>query len=83
LIEARNGQPLRAWDKSGRSVALADWNTFSIDAFYDNLERTVDRDGEVQIAFDPQWHFPRYVRTVALPGPDAWSITEARAFRPK
>ena len=82
LIEVRNSQPLRAWDKSGRSVALADWNTFSIDALYDNLERAVDRDGEVQIAFDPRWHFPRYVRTRTLPGPDAWSITEARAFRP-
>jgi hypothetical protein len=82
LIEVRAGQSLRAWDKSGRSVALADWNTFSIDALYDNLERAIDNDGEVQIAFDPHWHFPRYVRTVALPGPDAWSITEARAFRP-
>jgi hypothetical protein len=82
LIEVRSGQPLRAWDRAGKSVGLTDWNTLSIDGLYDNLERSVDINGEVQIAFDPRWHFPRYVRTVVLPGPDAWSITEARALRP-
>jgi hypothetical protein len=82
LIEVRNSQPLRAWDKSGSPAPLTDWNTLSIDGLYDNLERTVDKEAEVQIAFDPHWHFPRYLRTVALPGPDAWSIVEARALRP-
>jgi iron(III)-enterobactin esterase len=82
LIEVRNSQPLRAWDRAGKSAALTDWNTFSIDGLYDNLERSADNDGEVRIAFDPRWHFPRYVRTVALPGPDAWSIIEVRGFRP-
>jgi metallo-beta-lactamase class B len=81
-IEARSGQPLRAWDRTGKSAALSDWNTFSIDGLYDNLERTTDRNAVVQIAFDPRWHFPRYVRTTVLPGPDAWSITEVRALRP-
>ena len=82
LMEVRSGQPLRAWDGTGKSADLTDWNTFSIDGLYDNLERTVDINGEVQIAFDPRWHFPKYVRTTVLPGPDAWSIIEARALRP-
>jgi hypothetical protein len=82
LMDVRSGQPLRAWDRTGKSVGLTDWNTVSIDGLYDNLERSADINGEVQIAFDPRWHFPRYVRTVTLPGPDAWSITEARALRP-
>ena len=82
LIEVRSGQLLRAWDRAGNSAALTDWNMFSIDGLYDNLERAVDTDGEVQIAFDPRWHFPTYVRTVALPGPDAWSIIEVRGLRP-
>jgi hypothetical protein len=82
LIEIRSSQPLRAWDRTGKSVGLTDWNTFSIDGLYDNLERAADNDGEVQIAFDPRWHFPTYVRTVALPGPDAWSIIEVRGLRP-
>jgi Family of unknown function (DUF6174) len=82
LLEVRSGQPLRAWDGTGKSVGLTDWNTVSIDGLYDNLERSADITGEVQIAFDPRWHFPRYVRSVTLPGPDAWSITEARALRP-
>jgi len=82
LMEVRSGQPLRAWDRKGKSVGLTDWNTVSIDGLYDNLERTAGINGEVQIAFDPRWHFPRYVRAVSLPGPDAWSITEARALRP-
>ncbi|HYU51997.1 MAG TPA: DUF6174 domain-containing protein [Gemmatimonadaceae bacterium] len=81
LMEVRTGQPLRAWDRTGKSAALTDWNTFSIDGLYDNLERTANINGEVQIAFDPRWHFPTYVRTVVLPGPDAWSIVEARALR--
>jgi hypothetical protein len=82
LMEVRSGQLLRAWDRTGKSVDLTDWNTVSIDGLYDSLERSADINGEVQIAFDPRWHFPRYVSTVVLPGPDNWSISEARALRP-
>jgi hypothetical protein len=82
LMEVRSGQPLRAWDGTGKSVSLTDWNTVSIDGLYDNLERSAGINGEVRIAFDPRWHFPRYVYSVSLPGPDTWSITEARALRP-
>ena len=82
LIEVRNGQPVRASDRAGKSVAITDWNTFSIDGLYDNLERSVDSYREVRIAFDPRLHFPKYVSTNALPGPDAWSIVEVRALRP-
>jgi len=82
LMEVRSSQPLRAWDRTGKSAALTDWNTFSIDGLYDNLERAADNNGQVQIAFNPRWHFPRYVYTVALPGPDMWSIIEVQGFRP-
>ena len=82
LMDVRSGQPLRAWDRSGRSAVLADWNTFSIDGFYDNLDRAAEINGEVQVAFDPRWHFPTYVRITAMPGPDMWSFIEAGGFRP-
>lgn len=81
LMDVRTGQPLRAWDRTGRSAALTDWNTLSIDALYDNLERWFDRNSEVQIAFDPRMHFPSYIRT-SMRMPDSWSVTEARALRP-
>ena len=81
-MDVRSGQPLRAWDRTGRSVALTDWNTLSIDGLYDNLEQWADRGGSVQIDFDPRWHFPRYIGTNAARGPDAWSVTEAQALRP-
>lgn len=82
LIEVRSGQPLRAWDSAGKPAALIDWNTFSIDGLFDDLERANDNVGEAQIAFDPRWHFPAYVRTLAARGPDAWSFIEARGLRP-
>lgn len=82
LMEIRNGQLMRAWDRTGKSVDLTDWNTLSIDGLYDGLERAMDDNGEIQIAFDPRWHFPRYVRTAALRMPDGWGFTEARALRP-
>ena len=82
LIEVRSNQPLRAWDRTGKSVPITDWNTFSIDGLYDDLERAADINGEAQISFDPRWHFPTYVHTVALPGPDMWSVIEVRALRP-
>jgi hypothetical protein len=66
----------------GRSATLTDWNTLSIDGLYDNLEHAADRNGEIQIAFDPRWHFPTYIRTNAARVPDAWGITDVRAFRP-
>ena len=82
LIEVRRGQPLRAWDRAGRSAPLSDWDTFSIDGLFDFLERSADRDAEVQVSFDPRWHFPTYVYTRALPGPDMWAVIEARGLRP-
>ncbi|MDP9204102.1 MAG: DUF6174 domain-containing protein [Gemmatimonadota bacterium] len=82
LIEVRSNPPLRAWDKTGKAAAITDWNTVSIDQLYDNLERSADRDAEVQIAFEPRWHFPTYVRTTGAMVPDSWSMTEARALRP-
>lgn len=82
LIDVRSGQPLRAWERAGKAVPITDWNTLSIDGLFNNLERSLDREGLVAIAFDSRRHFPTYVRTVALPGPDAWGIIEARALRP-
>jgi hypothetical protein len=81
LIDVQNGKPLRAWDRTGRPAPLADWNTFSIDGLYDNIERTAPINGEVQIAFDSRWHFPKFVHTVVLPGPDAWSTIEVRGLQ--
>ena len=82
LIEARRGQPLHAWDRTGKAAALIEWNTFSIDTLFEMVDRAGDMDGVVQVAFDPRWHFPANVRTVRLPGPDAWTIIDARGLRP-
>ena len=81
LMDVRKSQPLRAWDPTGKVVAISDWNTFSIDGLFDNIERSIDRDNVVQVAFDPRWHFPAFVHTVALPGPDMWATIDARALR--
>jgi hypothetical protein len=53
----------------------------SLEGLFDNLERKVDIDGVVKVAFDPRWHFPGYVNSIALPGPDRWAIIETRGFR--
>jgi hypothetical protein len=82
MMDVRSGRLLRASDSGGKSAPLNDWNTFSIDGLFDHLERTADIDGVVQVAFDPRWHFPSYVSTVRLPGPDTWATIEARDFRP-
>ena len=82
LIEVRSGQPLKAWDRAGKAVSLTDWNTLSIDQVFDNLERSAGRPGTAKVGFDPRWHFPTYVYTAALPGPDMWGVLEARGLRP-
>ena len=82
LMEVRSGEPLRAWDRTGQSVPLTDWNTLSIDGLFANLEHAAEKDGHVQIAFDRRLHFPTYIRTSAARVPDAWSISEARALTP-
>ena len=82
LMDVRDSKLVRAWDRTGKSVPLTDWNTLSIDGLYDNLERSAGINGQAQIAFDPRWHFPRFVHTVVAPGPDAWSTIEVRGFRP-
>jgi uncharacterized protein DUF6174 len=83
MIDARDGKPLRAWYGSGQAAALTDWSVLGIDALYDNLQRSVERDARVQVAFDARWHFPAYTSTTASARlPDTWSIVEVRAFRP-
>jgi hypothetical protein len=80
LMDVRSGQPLRAWDRTGKAVALEDWNTFNIDRLFDNVERSAGQSRAMQIVFDPRWHFPSYVYTSAQM-PDTWGIIEARGFR--
>lgn len=82
LIEVDNGRALRAWYPTGKSAELTDWNTISVDALYDNLERFSDTNFEVQIDFDPRWHFPTYTRYSGARMPDTWSTIDARALRP-
>lgn len=81
LMEVRSGRLVRASDNSGKSVPLNDWNTLSFEGLFDNLERKADIDGVVEVAFDTRWHFPAYVNSIALPGPDRWAIIETRGFR--
>jgi len=40
------------------------------------------RDYRFLVGFDRRWHFPAYIHTRARRVPDAWSIVEARGFRP-
>lgn len=81
LMEVRSSRLVRASDNSGKSVSLNDWNTLSFEGLFDNLERKADIDGVVEVVFDPRWHFPAYVNSIALPGPDRWAIIETRGFR--
>lgn len=81
-MEVRSGQPLRAWDQAGKAVPITDWNTRSVDGLFDHLEGFADVKGSVQVGFDPRWHFPSYISTARLPGPDMWSVIEARGLRP-
>lgn len=80
LMEVRSGRLIRASDSTGKSVAFNE-NTLTIEGLFDNLEQKVDIDGVVDVAFDPRWHFPAHVSTIRLPGPDNWSIVEARGIR--
>ena len=76
------GVRVRAWTTAGKLAPLTDWDTFTIDQLYDNLERALDQGGLIMIDFGPQGHFPRYLRTSMPPYPDTWGITEVRALRP-
>ena len=82
LIEVRKDQPLRAWDRTGKEVALTDWDTYSIDQLFDRLRQSADRQALLLMAVDPRRHFPTFVRTTTLPGPDMWSVVEVRGLRP-
>lgn len=82
LMEVRDRRLVRASDSNGKPVALADWNTFSVDGLFDHLEGWVGRNGSVEVMFDPRWHFPSRIRSTAFPGPDTWSNMETSAFQP-
>ena len=81
LLEVRPGQPLKAWDRTGKRVSPNDWAVFTIDQLYDGVSQPNNQLSRVQIAFDERWHYPRYLRTSMLM-PDGWSITLIRALRP-
>ena len=82
LMDVR-GDSLEAWDRSGRTVPLTDWNTLTVNGLFYMLEQAARRDALVEVGFDRRWHFPATIRTRARRVPDAWSIVEARGFRPR
>ena len=82
LIQVRDGRVVRAQDGTGRTLKTPDPDAPSIDQMFDNLTRLITADRMlVNLAFDPRWHFPAYLSTSMAGLPDAWSITEIRAFR--
>ena len=81
LIEVRDGRLVRAWDSTGRPVELTDWNTITIDRLFEVLDRAVDTNLAVRVAFEARWHFPTFIYTSGPRTPDGWSTFEARAPR--
>ena len=83
LLMDVHGDALEAWDRSGRPVPLTDWNTLTVNGLFYMVEQAARRDAFVEVGFDRRWHFPASIRTRARRVPDAWSIVEARGFRPR
>jgi len=80
LLEVRHDQPVRVWDANGRPVETTAYR-LNIDALFDNLARFPAALTQVQIAFDDQWHYPRFLRT-SMAYPDGWSIVVVRGLHP-
>lgn len=83
LLMDVHGDALEARDASGRSVPLTDWNTLTVNGLFYMVEQAARRDAFVEVGFDRRWHFPASIRTRARRVPDAWSIVDARGFRPR
>ena len=80
LLEVRHDQPVRVWDANGRRVETTA-QELNIDRLFDNISRVRDPLSQVQVAFDEQWHYPRFLRT-SMVYPDGWSIVLIRGFHP-
>jgi hypothetical protein len=81
VMDVKDGQLVRAVDERGRLVPTTDWNAFTIDKWFQDLEQMVDRVSSASVAFDAKWHFASYVST-SHQMPDGWGIHEIRGFRP-
>jgi hypothetical protein len=80
LLEVRHNQAVRVWDASGRRVETTA-GSLNIDALFDNLARVRDPLTQVQVAFDEEWHYPRFLRT-SMAYPDSWSVVVVRGLHP-
>lgn len=78
LVEVRQDQPVRVWDASGRRVETTA-GALSIDALFENLASVREPLTQVQVAFDEQWHYPRFLRT-SMAYPDSWSFVVVRGL---
>jgi uncharacterized protein DUF6174 len=67
LIEVRDGQVVRVWDRGGKPAPLTGHNNDSIDGLFDLLEQDADRDDVV----------------ARLGLPDDWGVLQVRGFRPR
>jgi hypothetical protein len=84
LLEVRDGQVARVWDRGGKPAPLTADNKYTIDRLFDLLEQNADQDDVVAVAFDDRWHYPAYIRTdLRLGLPDDWGIVQVRGFRPR
>ena len=80
LLEVRHDQRVRIWDARGRRVETTA-GELNIDRLFDNIAGARDPISHVQVAFDPQWHYPRFLRTSMI-YPDGWSIVMIRGLHP-
>ena len=80
MLEVRHDQAVRVWDASGRRVETTA-GSLNIDALFDNFARVRDPLTQVQVAFDEQWHYPRFLRS-SMAFPDSWSIVHIRGLHP-
>jgi hypothetical protein len=81
LVEVRADRVTQMWDNTGKEVSERDWGNFNVDMLFENLAQSNNQLSEVQVAFDEQLHYPRFVRTSMI-YPDGWSLMWIRALRP-
>jgi hypothetical protein len=85
VLEVRDGKPVALRDTAGKSMGAPrePWSRYTVEQLFDHVARAAVSSDVVEVAFDPTYGYPAYVRGDGKIGlPDDWFWFRAGRLTP-
>jgi len=86
ILEVRQGVATALRDTTGRGFGplREPWSVYTVEGLFDMVEQVARNSDMVEVAYDPAFGYPSYVRGIAKMGlPDNWFWVKASELTPR